>query len=165
MSPNMAKPRGTSPDVYIRYPKINPFPMPTMKPGPRTNVQLRTSTSALASATSEPRSPSPACCRNVTTARRLTTPIAIKVHSTRRAVPYPSLVLAPEDRKDHHGRADVRNNEKDFEEHAQSHPRVPSGASHEVLGVQHGVVEDHRRDREDERGEEKHAENQRGPPS
>ena len=65
----------------------------------------------------------------------------------------------------HDGRADVRNNEEDFEEHAQSHPRVPSSAGHEVLGVQHGVVEDHRSDREDERGEEKYAENQRGLPS
>ena len=37
MSPSMAIPLGTRPDVYISQPRISPFPTPTMKPGPIRN--------------------------------------------------------------------------------------------------------------------------------
>jgi hypothetical protein len=35
----MAIQRGTNPERYIRYPRMRPFPQPTMKPGPSRNVQ------------------------------------------------------------------------------------------------------------------------------
>src|SRR4051812_4152598 len=149
ISPNIAKPRGTSPEVYIRYPRINPFPMPTMKPGPRTNVQSRTARSVVASATSEPgSSPQPSGASHY----REETDDADRDEGAFNEASCDisqseGLVLAPEDRKDHHGRADVRNNEKDFAEHAQSHPRVTSSAGDEVRGVQHRVVEDPPRSR------------------
>ena len=39
ISPNHAMRRGTRPDLYVKWPRISPFPHGTMKPGPNRNVK------------------------------------------------------------------------------------------------------------------------------
>ena len=92
-------------------------------------------------------------------------PIAMKVHSMRRAVTYPSertLEVPPEDRIHHECRADVRDDQKHLADRAEAHARVAASAGHELHRVQHRAVEEHPCDREDERGEVKHAEDHCG---
>ena len=85
MSPTIAKRRGTRPDLYIMYPRINPFPTPTMKPGPNRNDH-----SLIASIPCQRAGDTPvgASCRKVATARRQMMPTAMKTDSITRAVTY-----------------------------------------------------------------------------
>src|SRR5919204_4980566 len=78
ISPSTGMTRGTSPDRYSNEPRSRAL-MPGMSPGPSRKVQSRTATSALPAVTSEagavPGAPARSW-RRVTTASRLTTPMA-----------------------------------------------------------------------------------------
>src|SRR6185312_6147616 len=72
------------------------------------------------------------------------------------------LALSPHDRKDDDGRADVRDDEQQFQEHAEEDPVVlPDTRDVTHWVVEHRLVERERRDRRDERDEEEHAEDTR----
>lgn len=85
-SPSIAIPLGTKPDLYIRQPRISPFPTPTTKPGPSANVQPCILTSDLLAARSAAASAPAASYRNDTTAMMQRMPTAMNMHSTSRAV-------------------------------------------------------------------------------
>jgi hypothetical protein len=81
-----------------------------------------------------------------------------------RAVTYPraSSSLSLEDREDHDRGGDVRDDEQKFQEASEEDTVVVPAAGDVRHGiVEHGLVEECRRDRRDERDEVEHAEDAR----
>jgi hypothetical protein len=72
------------------------------------------------------------------------------------------FVEPPHDRDDHDRGADVRDDEQQFQQRAEQHPLVVPGTRDEGDGVvEHGDVEQRRRDGRGERDEVEHAEDSR----
>ena len=74
-----------------------------------------------------------------------------------------AFVLPLEDREQHDGRADIRDDEDELADRSQAHARVAASTDDVVGGVQYRVVEDQPSDTGDEGDDEEHAHDERCP--
>jgi hypothetical protein len=85
------------------------------------------------------------------------------LNETSRDIPHrEAFVDPPEDRKQHDGGADVRDDKQDLQEHAEEDPLVGARAEDVVVVLQERAVQQNCGDRRDERDDEQHACKARG---
>ena len=128
--------------------------MPTMKPGPSRNVQSLIAASDSAYPPSEAASaPASVPQRHDGEDGQDADGDEDAFHDASRDVPQgQGFVLPSEDRERHDGCADVRDDEKQFEERRQVDAAVGTATGDVTLGiVEHGLEEGQRGDRGDER--------------